>query len=208
MSVRYDEVIGSLRAAYDGGAERREGSGKSPWKVAEREAFLGRLREHGCGRLLEVGAGTGQDSLCFQENGLEVVAVDLSPAMVAHCRKKGLDARVMDFLGLDFAPGSFDAVYAFNCLLHVPNSDFPAVLDTIRTLMRPGGLFYVGVYGGGSLRDEGVFEEDDHDPPRFFSFRDDEQLQEFARTSFEVVDFHTVGADESRFQSMTLRRGR
>ena len=49
MSVRYDDVIDSLRAAYDGGAAPREGSGKSPWKLAEREAFLGRLKEHGVG---------------------------------------------------------------------------------------------------------------------------------------------------------------
>ncbi|MET7327411.1 class I SAM-dependent methyltransferase [Nonomuraea sp. NPDC005650] len=204
MSVRYDDVLGPLRTAYDGSAERRNAGGKAPWKLAEREAFLGRLK--GRGRLLEIGAGTGQDSAYFQENGLEVVAVDLSPAMVALCREKGVEAHVMDFLGLDFAPGSFDAVYALNCLLHVPNSDLPAVLDTIHRLMRPGGLFFLGVYGGGSLQGEGPFEEDDHDPPRFFSFRSDEQLQEYARESFEIVDFHTVGPDQGRFQSLTLRR--
>ncbi|UBU13298.1 class I SAM-dependent methyltransferase [Nonomuraea gerenzanensis] len=206
MSTRYDEVIGPLRAAYDGDVERRDSAGKSSWKLAEREAFLERLREHGGGRLLEVGAGTGQDSLYFQENGLEVVAVDLSPAMVNRCREKGLDARVMDFLGLDFAPASFDAVYAFNCLLHVPDRDLPAVLDAIRTVLRPGGLFFLGVYGGGGLTGEGTFEEDHHEPPRFFSFRDDERLRQFAREFFEIVDFHPVGENKDRFQSLTLRR--
>lgn len=206
MSVRYDDVIEPLRRAYDGGARRRDASGKSPWKLAERETFLGRLKDQGCSRLLEIGAGTGQDSVYFQENELEVVAVDLSPAMVALCREKGLEAHVMDFLNLDFAPGSFDAVYALNCLLHVPNSDLPAAMDAICTLMRPGGLFFLGVYGGGNLTGEGPFEDDDHDPPRFFSFRGDEQLREYARNAFEIVDFHVVGSDELRFQSLTLRR--
>ncbi|MFG6193342.1 class I SAM-dependent methyltransferase [Nonomuraea sp. JJY05] len=206
MSARYDDVIGPLRTAYDDGAERRDVSGKAPWKLAEREAFLSRLRGERCGRLLEVGAGTGQDSAYFQENGLEVVAVDLSPAMVALCRQKGVEAHAMDFLSLDFPPCSFDAVYAVNCLLHVPNSDLPAVMDAIHTLMRPGGLFFLGVYGGGSLTGEGPFEGDDHHPPRFFSFRGDEQLQEYARKAFEVVDFHVVGSDRLRFQSLTLRR--
>ncbi|MEU4225189.1 class I SAM-dependent methyltransferase [Nonomuraea sp. NPDC026600] len=139
MSVRYDDVIGPLRTAYEGSAKRRDVSGKAPWKLAEREAFLNRLKRQGCRRVLEIGAGTGQDSAYFQENGLEVVAVDLSPAMVALCREKGIEARAMDFLSLDFAPGSFDAVYALNCLLHVPNSDLPAVLDAIYalTLQRP-----------------------------------------------------------------------
>ena len=206
VSVRYDDVIGPLRAAYEGGAKRRDVSGKAPWKLAEREAFLDRLKRHGFRRVLEIGAGAGQDSAYFQENGLEVVAVDLSPAMVALCREKGIEAHAMDFLSLDFGPGSFDAVYALNCLLHVPNSDLPAVMDAIYTLMRPGGLFFLGVYGGGSLTGEGPFEEDDHDPPRFFSFRSDEELQEYARESFEVVDFHTIGTGERRFQSLTLRR--
>ncbi|MEQ4715811.1 class I SAM-dependent methyltransferase [Nonomuraea sp. B19D2] len=208
MNVRYNDVLGSLRAAYDGSAERRDGSGKTAWKLAEREGFLSRLQRHEYKRLLEIGAGTGQDSAYFQENGMEVVAVDLSPAMVALCREKGLDARVMDFLSLDFAPASFDAVYALNCLLHVPNSDLPAVLAEIHRLLRPGGLFFLGVYGGGNLTGEGLFEGDDHQPPRFFSFRSDEELQEYARRSFQIVDFHAVGSDELRFQSLTLRRSK
>ncbi|WP_344480979.1 class I SAM-dependent methyltransferase [Nonomuraea monospora] len=206
MSLRYDDVIGPLRAAYDDGAELRDTYGKAPWKLAERETFLGRLREHGCERLLEVGAGTGQDSVYFQENGLNVVAVDLSPAMVDRCRDKGLEAHVMDFLGLEFEPGSFDAVYAFNCLLHVPDGDLSAVLAAIRAVVRPGGLFFIGVYGGGSIVGEGLFEGDNHQPARFFSFRDDDRLQEFAREFFDVVDFHAVGDGDGRSQSMTLRR--
>ncbi|MEU4548878.1 class I SAM-dependent methyltransferase [Nonomuraea dietziae] len=207
MGVRYDDVIGPLRMAYDGGAERRDGTAKTPWKLAERETFLNRLRDGGHGRLLEIGAGAGQDSAYFQADGLDVVAVDLSPAMVALCRKKGVDAHVMDFLHLDFAPESFDAVYALNCLLHVPDRDLSAVLGAVHALMRPGGLFFLGVYGGGVLSGEGPFEGDDHQPPRFFSFRSDEQIQEFARESFEIVDFHVVGSGTLRFQSLTLRRG-
>ncbi|RVX46064.1 methyltransferase family protein [Nonomuraea polychroma] len=208
MSMRYDDVIASLRAAYDGGAERRDGSVKAPWKIAERAAFLNRLQDGGHMRLLEIGAGTGQDSAYFQDNGLEVVAVDLSPAMVALCRDKGIEAHAMDFLHLDFAPESFDAVYALNCLLHVPNRDLPAVLDAIHMLIRPGGLFYLGVYGGGTLSGEGSFDDDSHQPPRFFSFRSDAQLQEFVGQFFEIVDFHVVGSDDTRFQSLTLRRSK
>ncbi|GAB2960269.1 hypothetical protein GCM10027203_76540 [Nonomuraea fastidiosa] len=171
-----------------------------------RSAFLDLVRSGDGRRLLEIGVGTGQDSLYFKESGLDVVAVDLSPAMVARCREKGLEAFVMDFLHLDFAPESFDAVYAMNCLLHVPDSDLPAVLEAVRGLLRPGGVFFFGVYGGGALLGEGPYDGDDHEPPRFFSFRGDEELQEFGRRLFEVVDFHVVGAGKQRFQSLTLRR--
>lgn len=205
VNMRYQDVMGQLRTAYDSAAERRDGTAKDAWKLDERTAFLNRLEG---GRLLEVGAGTGQDSAYFRDNGLDVVAVDLSPAMVDRCRAKGLQAHVMDFLNLDFPAGSFDAVYAMNCLLHVPNHDLPAVLRSIRSVLRPGGLFFLGVYGGGSLTDEGTYDGDDHDPPRFFSFRTDDRLQEFAGRSFDVVDFHTFGEGPTRFQSLTLSASR
>ncbi|HKE64605.1 MAG TPA: class I SAM-dependent methyltransferase [Micromonosporaceae bacterium] len=205
VTVRYDDVLGPLRAAYDARAAWRDGLTKEPWKLAERSTFRERLAPGA--RLLEIGAGTGHDSAYFQAAGLTVVAVDLSAVMVELCRSKGVEAHVMDFLHLNFAPGSFDAVYALNCLLHVPNRDLPAVLAAVRAILRPGGLFFVGVYGGDQSA-EGPLRDDEHVPPRFFSWRTDDQWLEFAtRASFDVVDFHPVDAgDGSRFQSLTLRR--
>ncbi|MEU4217759.1 class I SAM-dependent methyltransferase [Actinoplanes sp. NPDC026623] len=205
MSVRYDEVLDPLRQAYDTRADWRDGLAKEPWKVEERQAFRDRLAPGA--RLLEVGAGTGQDSVFFQREGLAVVAADLSPVMVEHCRAKGLEAHVMDFLHLDFAAGSFDAVFAMNCLLHVPNRDLPAVLAAIRAVLRPGGHFFVGTYGAEESR-EGPIDGDQHVPPRFFSWRTDEQLLGFAAAArFDVVDFHPVDTGRGyRFQSLTLCR--
>ena len=205
MDERYDDVLGALRQAYDGRAAWRDSRGKEAFKVAERQAFRDRLAPGA--RVLEVGAGPGHDSAYFQREGFAVVATDLSPEMVAHCRAKGLEAHVRDFLHLGFEPGSFDAVWSLNCLLHVPNRDLPAVLDAIRTVLRPGGLFFLGVWGS-SEPSEGVFEDDEHVPPRFFSRRTDEQLVAFATPSFDVLDFLPVdsGPDGWHFQPLTLPR--
>jgi len=201
MNVRYDEVLDPLRQAYDTRAAWRDGLTKEPWKLAERQAFRDRLAPGA--RLLEVGAGTGQDSMFFQQEGFAVVAADLSPVMVEHCRAKGIEAHVRDFLHLDFPDASFDAVFAMNCLLHVPNRDLPAVMAVIRAVLRRGGLFFVGVYSA-----EGPIDDDQHVPPRFFSWRTDEQLLGFAAAArFDVVDFHPVDTGGGyRFQSLTLRR--
>jgi SAM-dependent methyltransferase len=205
MMFHYEELLGSLRAAYDRGAEFRENLVRQPWKLAERSAFLSLLQSEGALRLLEVGAGTGQDSSFFASQGLSVVATDLSPAMVSYCRAKGLDARVVDVLALDFEPASFDAVYSVNCLLHVPNVDLPRALSTIATVLRPGGLFYLGLWGGDGT--EGILERDQHVPKRFFSFRTDAQIQSYVSSFFEVVDFHLVTTgDVETYQSLTLRR--
>jgi SAM-dependent methyltransferase len=202
----YGQIRAGLLAAYGpAGARSRDEKDKPAWKLAERAAFLDRLRHDGCRTLLEIGAGTGQDSLYYATAGLDVTATDLSPAMVASCQAKGLRAEVMDFSLPVFAGGSFDAVYAMNCLLHVPNSELPAVLAAVRQLVRPGGLLFLGVYGGEG--EEGSMSGDDHDPPRFFSWRTDQQIQDFAGQFFEIVDFHVVriSSDVHGFQSLTLR---
>jgi len=201
----YADVLGRLRSAYDASAADRDTQSKSEWKVAERRSFLERLKSEGKSRLLELGAGTGQDSLFFREQGLEVVTTDASPQMVARCRDKGLDAHVMDFMSLSFAPGSFAAAYALNCLLHVPNADLPAALGAIRTVLEPGALLYIGVYGGDSF--EGVKPNDWHDPPRFFSIRTDDELLQMTAPYFDTVDFHVVeNENDGRFQALTARR--
>jgi SAM-dependent methyltransferase len=208
----YEQIRAGLLASYDdAGARRRDQYQKPPWKLAERDQFLRSLRQEGCRTLLEIGAGTGQDSLFFAEHGLRVLGTDLSPAMVERCRAKGLDAIVLDFSRPSFPAGApltapFDAVYAMNCLLHVPDAELPGVLAGIAGLLRPGGLFFLGVYGGDG--EEGMFGDDDHQPKRFFSWRTDEQILGFAREHFQVVDFHPVRWDDSAhgFQSLTLRR--
>jgi SAM-dependent methyltransferase len=89
----------------------------------------------------------------------------------------------------------------------VPNHDLPAVLAAVRAVLRPGGLFFVGVWGGNES-DEGPINGDEHVPPRFFSRRTDEQLLGFVTGArFDVVDFHRVDTGRGYwFQSLTLRR--
>ncbi|HEY6539464.1 MAG TPA: class I SAM-dependent methyltransferase [Ktedonobacteraceae bacterium] len=203
----YQQVIKTLRAAYSSeSAEQRDNSEKEDWKLVERQRFLALLQQEGKATLLEIGAGTGKDGLFFQENGLRVVCTDLSPAMIALCRAKGLEAYMMDFLHLDFAPASFDAIYALNCLLHVPGAALPAVLQKIRDLLRPSGLFFLGVYGG--FEKEGVNEQDYHVPPRFFSFHTDEFMKQATAPYFDLVSFKAIALPKrnAHFQSMTLRR--
>jgi SAM-dependent methyltransferase len=204
LQQRYGDVVERHRSAYDkSAAADRDTRTKDHWKLDERAAFLDRLRAAGCRTLLEVGCGTGQDSLYFQQEGLEVRAVDVSPAMVERTRAKGIEASVRDVLDLGFPESTFDAVYSLNTLLHVPNADLDAALRAIRTVLVPGGLFYLGVYGG--EEEEGVAPEDVHVPPRFFSFRSDKQLLTHAERAFEILDFHLydAGAD-LRFQALTL----
>ena len=202
----YDDVIPALRQAYDNHAGERDAAELTDWKITEREHFLGLLRSEGKHSLLEIGAGSGHFGAYFRDRGLDVTCTDLSPEMVRICCEKGLTAHVMDFLHLDFPPTSFDAVFALNCLLHVPSADLDLVLAAIHRLLKPDGLFFYGVYGGHSF--EGVWPEDHHVPQRYFVFYPDDELRRRTAERFNEVYFRAIPLeddDESHFQSLILR---
>lgn len=210
----YDQIITNLRAAYSADkANERDKNVVEPWKIAERQHFLSVLQQEGKKTLLEVGAGTGRDSKFFQDHGLQVTSTDLSPEMVKLCQQKGLTAYVMDFLSLDFPEQSFDALYALNCLLHVPSVDLSRVLHKLYMLLKPGGLFFLGIYGG--IEREGSGPDDNHEPKRFFSYHTDEYMQRMLTQYFQLVSFKPIQLPDTRrggsdpnfhFQSFLLRR--
>ena len=188
-----------------GPAAMRDGWATQEFKAQQRDRFLDLLRERGAASLLEVGAGPGHDSLYFQERGLRVLCTDLSPDMVERCKAKGLDARVADFLSLGVPPASFDAVYALNCLLHVPTTDLPRVLTAISEVLVPGGLLYVGTWGGEN--EEGPVDDPRYPVPRFFAFRSDQVMRRLLAGQFDILSFTAFErADNSRFQSFTLQK--
>jgi len=197
-----------LKQAYDRGAEERDHRVLPQWKIDERSRFLKHLQKDRLVRLLEVGAGVGRDGRFFADRGYEVVCIDLSPEMVRRCWEKGLDAAVMDVAQLALEDASFDAVYAFNSLLHLHKTELPAVLLEIRRVLRPGGLFYFGTYGG--FDHEGIFEEDDHSPLRFFSFYEEGHLKRVVGEVFDILEFRSLvtpgDTSQIRFQSMLLQR--
>lgn len=110
----------------------------------------------------------------------------------------------MDFLNLAFPPRSFDAGYALNSLLHVPNTHLEPVFRSIHRVLAPGALLYLGMYGGDDF--EGYKEKDSHQPQRFFSFRSDDTLLRNVEKHFELVEFHVVEEEGMRFQLLTVRR--
>jgi SAM-dependent methyltransferase len=113
----------------------------------------------------------------------------------------------MNFKNLDFPSSSFDAIYAMNCLLHVPHQDFKIILASIHDLLKPTGLFFLGQYGGREF--EGIYPEDHYNPKRFFSSLTDSQIQQLARDKFKIENFEAVqleNDDELHFQCLYLRR--
>jgi ubiquinone/menaquinone biosynthesis C-methylase UbiE len=93
-------------------------------------------------RLLIVGAGTGLD-LPHLPDGLEVAAIDLTPAMIerfcerARGQGRSVDARVGDARRLPWADGEFDAAILHLVLAVMPEPE--RGLADVDRVLRPGG---------------------------------------------------------------------
>ncbi|WKZ81801.1 MAG: class I SAM-dependent methyltransferase [Acidimicrobiia bacterium] len=198
----------SIAATYDAVAAQREEMGEASWRWPIAEQFLGMLRERGLSRMLEIGAGVGFTSRWFADRGIDVVATDLSPGQVALCRGKGLEAHVRDMYRLDFPDESFGAVWMMNCIHHVPPGDLAGVLAGVAAVVQPGGLVYLGVWGG--VDEEGMPEDDFYQPPRYFCFRSDDTLLRVVGEEFDIISFDTFfpeeGDDHLHMQSLVMER--
>lgn len=127
LANRYDaQILATWRAAYQ-------------MSIVKARAVLSPT-DH----VLEIGCGTGLVTLGIAPYVERVVAVDITPEMVALAREKAAAAgvsnvefRVDDGYKLPYADGSFDAVLLFN-VLHVVKEP-TAVLHEANRLLKPAG---------------------------------------------------------------------
>jgi SAM-dependent methyltransferase len=117
-------------------------------------AFYGRLAERlGADRVLELGAGAGRVTVPLARRGLEMTALELSPAMLergqAFAARENVSINWIQSDMRDFDLGrTFPLVIApFNALMHLytlPDQD--RALERITAHLEPGGAFAFDLY--------------------------------------------------------------
>ncbi len=116
-------------------------------KSAIRERFARHLEEGA--EVLDLGCGSGRDSLAFREMGFRVTSVDGSEGMCRVARERaGLEVRHLLFSELDYI-GRFDGVWACASLLHVRSEEILGILSLVRRSLKSGGVFYCCFKQGG-----------------------------------------------------------
>ena len=103
-------------------------------------------------RFLDVAAGTGALSLPAARLGAEVVATDISPAMVEHLEARAkeegfpnVEAWVMDGHALELEDDTFDVSGSQYGVMLFP--DLPQALREMVRVTKPGGRVFIVVFG-------------------------------------------------------------
>lgn len=111
--------------------------------------------------ILDLGCGTGRDSLYFKNHGHTVLPADASEEM---CRiasdVTGIKALQLRFEDISFSE-TFDGVWACASLLHAERSKLPGIILKINHALKSGGILYMSFkYGNSSEIRNGRFFTD------------------------------------------------
>jgi len=114
-----------------------------PVRRAEQRAIASAMRASLAGRtVLEIACGTGYWTAVIADVAARVVAIDISPSMLAVARRRGLDStrvefRQADVYELDALPGTYEAACANFWLSHLPRQRLGPFLRQLHARLAP-----------------------------------------------------------------------
>ncbi len=96
------------------------------------------------GAVLDIGCGRGHFLRALRQQGWTCSGTELTDTAAVHARETlGLDIHIGPFDGGQFAACSYDAIYLWHVLEHIPNT-YRALVEA-RRMVRPGGLLVIAV---------------------------------------------------------------
>lgn len=135
--------------------------------------------------ILDLGCGPGNHGVYFKEQGLDALCGDLSEEMVRLCQQKGLKSQIVDIENIDFPAQSFDGIWAYASLLHVPKDRMPAVVQDITGLLKPNGLLALAVKEG---KGEGMETHEKYPgTQRWFTYFTDKEIKALFSQNFDLL---------------------
>lgn len=123
-------------------------------------AFLLRHLPASCREALEIGCGTGAFSRLLANRAAHLLALDLSPQMIAAARLRSssfanIEFQVADAVALDFPTERFDCIATIATLHHLPLALMLSKMK--RALKRDGVLLVLDLYEAKGLADALAF---------------------------------------------------
>ncbi len=135
-------------------------------------------------KLLDLGFGSGRDSLYFSEE-YEVVSGDIIEEFLDNGKKcLNNEVRYIDAIQMDITD-EFDAVWACASLLHISTKNLKTVFQNIHTALKESGVLYCSFKYG-------TYEGDRNG--RFFNDFTEEKFETvYPKELFTIVDMYVSG---------------
>ncbi len=152
----------------------------------QRQIFTENLEEGDT--ILDLGCGSGRDSLAFYEQGFDVTPLDASEEMCKLAEiHTGLEVLNMAYEDMEFDE-VFDGVWGSEALVHVPEDEMPEILGLVIDALCQGGTLYLSFH-------EGDFEGNQNG--RYFCQYTREKLERILRETgrLEIQRIWTTGED-------------
>ena len=134
------------------------GAQLAPWDIGRPQPGFARLADAGLltGTLLDVGCGTGENTLLAASHGATATGMDIAPTAIERARMKaaerGLDARFVVGDALSLAPlgvglaelaDPADTVIDSGVFHTFSDEDRPRYVASLSAALRPGGMLYL-----------------------------------------------------------------
>ena len=155
--------------------------------ISSYKDFLGLLPQGA--KILDLGCGSGRDSLQFMKLGYDVTAVDGSLELAKRATKLlGKEVIVSSFEELQLED-KYDGIWACASLLHLDNNALRDVLNKLYDNLNDSGIFYMSFkYGTSEFIDENN---------RYFNMFTEERLIKFIEENTKYNILQINGADDS-----------
>ena len=105
-------------------------------------------------QILDLGCGSGRDSLAFKNKGYQVEAIDSSAELVKKAKElTGIEVRQQCFYGLNESE-KYDGIWACASLLHCDRDCLPEMMGRIFKALKPNGVCYMSFKYGNTNREK------------------------------------------------------
>lgn len=162
--------------------------------------FIDKLTSESDQTILDVGCGSGRDSIYFASLGFTVTAVDGS-AKLLNLAKEDCEHDI-DWLQLRFKDivkqnwvNYFTGIWACASLLHLPFNELPSVLNILVAALKTGGVIYLSFKYGNSERLDG---------DRFFCDMNDRRIEQLLTKVPSVTLVKSWQSYDKRYDNSTI----
>ena len=152
--------------------------------------------------VLDLGCGTGRDSLYFKEKGFKVKCIDGSVNMCKIASEAlGQEVENKNYLDIDYKD-LFDGVFACASLLHLKDEDLKIVLKKVYDSLKFNGIMYASFkYGNDERFEDGRYFND-------MTLDKFNKLMNDAECNFEIVKAWNTSqyGTSSEFLNLLLKK--